>query len=253
MTWNKKHEEFAQSCNLSASQQIALRYILRRAKLHEPSEIEVDVRDTNKWIGKHRIYGKFHRKTVCSWIPALEEKTQGMITILKRYTPWVYKIMVRPLSFLARIESAKCADSPQVSTPDPMFDGDRKRRASELLLQNISRLDNLLQKIGLKCNQETLLRMWRFSGEKMSNIRDAVKYMLRVNQAKIERSKSFGSNGLGITTPIGWLHECLRYGNYIDESPVELPRFANVESIVSFVDSICERAIDTGQPINQLI
>ncbi|NJK56487.1 MAG: hypothetical protein HC939_11055 [Pleurocapsa sp. SU_5_0] len=103
MNWNKKHDKFALAYNLRESQGYVLRDILRKAKPNEPTEIEIDLRLTNRWIGKVRGSGEYHRKTITNAIAALDEKTQGMITILKRYNPWVYKILVRPLYLSTRV------------------------------------------------------------------------------------------------------------------------------------------------------
>ncbi|MCC0179941.1 hypothetical protein I4641_23725 [Waterburya agarophytonicola K14] len=234
MAWTKKHDNFALATNLSESQTLVLRDILRKAKLNEPCEIEVDVRPTNKWIGKHRLLGEFHRKTICNAIPALDEKSQGMLTILKRYSPWVYKILVRPLSFLEKIESANCASCPKSPTGNPMFDAASKERAHDLLLQNISKLDSLLSKLGMKCNSETLHRMWRYAGRKMDNVIEAVNHMLAVNRDKVERSTSFECKGKGIASPIGWLHDCLKFNRYLDWSQeIELPLYVTPTDLLS--------------------
>ncbi len=125
-----------------------------------------------------------------------------------------------------------------------MFDGKRKKKSNELLLQNISRLDTLLKSLGMKCNQETLHRMWRYAGKKMSEVENAVEYMLKCHKEKIEQSESLNGEKKGIFKPIGWLHDCLKYGRHIDVNEnVELPFFDSILALSNFVKGISP---DTG-------
>ncbi|MEY2833400.1 MAG: hypothetical protein RLZZ574_2659 [Cyanobacteriota bacterium] len=243
MNWNKKHDKFALACNLSESQQLVLRDALRKGKSYEPVEIEIDLRKTNCWIGKVRAKGEFHRKTITTAIAALDEKSQGMVTMLKRYNPWVYKILVRPLALVERIQSAKCASIPKLATGNPMFDADHKKNSRELLLQNISKLDSLFQKLGMRYTQDSLLRIWRLAGKQMSNVKNAVEYMLMTHADKIEQSRAGASpeEAEGITNPKGWLHDCLKYGWHTVNDMVNLP-YLEGDYVYTFVDSLISSA-----------
>jgi hypothetical protein len=237
MTWNKKHDEFALACNLSESQGYVLRDILRKGKLHEPTVTEIDLRVTNRWIGKVRVKGEFHRKTITNSINYLEEKSQGMVTVLKRYNPWVYKLLVRPLALVKRIQSAKCAPIPKLTTGNPMFDSDHKKNSRELLLQNISKLDSLFQKLGMKYTPDSLMRIWRLAGKNLTEVKSAVQYMLTCHAKKLEQSEGSDNEPQGITTPRGWLHECLKYGWHHGQDEVILP-YLEGDYVYSFVDSL---------------
>ena len=240
MIWTKKHDKFALALNLSESRCLILRDILRKAKLNEPSEVEIDLRKTNQWIAKVRSpHGAFHRKTVTTAIPELEAKTMGMVVVLKKYSPWVYRLMVRPLFLVEQLQSAKRESSLKPATKNSMYTEDRKQRARDLLLQNISKLDSFLSSLGMKCNHETLHRMWRYAGKSMSNIKDAVTYMLRVHKEKMELSQSTMGEQKGIVKPIGWLHDCLRWGRHLDEEVQKpLPYFDSILALTGFVSDI---------------
>ena len=105
-----------------------LRDALRKCR-NEPIEVEMDLRVTNKWIGKVRPKGEFHRKTMVTGIEALDEKTMGMFTIIKKYSPWVYRVLIRPLEFVERIQRAKCESTPKLPTLNPMFDAEHQKTA----------------------------------------------------------------------------------------------------------------------------
>lgn len=239
MFQNKKTEQFALSCGIRRSTLHALSWILRRAKRNEICEIEIDLRKFNAWIAKYRG-NPYDRKTIREIIDQLDNQTEGMIVFLKSYTPWVHKILVRPISFIEQQKTQKSGISPKLPTLDSMFDGDRKKRVDQLLLQNISRLDSLLKKLGLNCNQETLYRMWRYAGRKVENVKAAVEYMLQVNQAKIEYSRSFEDDGRGLESPIGWLHDCLKYKRYLnnDRQIIDLSSFDPILALAGYVDGV---------------
>ena len=239
MNWTKKHDKFALSLNLSDSQGYVLRDILRKGKLSEPSEIEIDLKQTNKWIGKVRPKGEYHRKTIQKAITTLDKCSMGMVTIIKRYNPWIYKILVRPLALVEGIRIAFCASAPNSNGGNPMYRDDHKKAARELLLRNISRLDTFLKKLGMNCNQETLHRMWRYAGGKMSEVEKAVEYMLVCHKEKLEQSESINGEPKGIFKPIAWLHECLKHGRHINvDAGGQLPYFDSILALASFVKGI---------------
>jgi len=237
MTWTKKHDKFALSVNLSESRKLILRDILRKGKLNEPTEVEVDLRVTNQWVGKCRLQGLFHRKTMTTAIPDLEEKTMGMIVVLKRYSPWVYKLLVRPLSFVERMQSAKCALAPKPTTANSMFSEQHKRKSREQLLQNISRLNSYLSKLGLNYTPDALNRLWRFSNRSMAEVKGAVEYMLKTHAEKIKNGEAaLPDADAGIRRPKGWLHDCLKYGWHINDKDVVLPFFDSISALADHVN-----------------
>ena len=244
MTWNKKNQQFALSCGLRPSAFQLMMCLLRKGNPNKVVEVEIDLRAENRWIGKHRPQGEFDRKTVKSALWQLDEKTKGMILVSKSYTWAIHKVIIRPLEIVLK-ENSQSGDSlPRLNRGNPMFSEKFKNRAKDLLLQNISKLDSLLKKLGMKCNLETLHRMWLYSGRSMENVASAVEYMLRVNKNKIESSTSFEKLGEGLKSPIGWLHDCLKYGRYIDcDENIELPNLNQFDSIMQLVRD-CNRLGD---------
>lgn len=238
MFQNKKTEQFALSCGIRRSTLHAMGWILRKAKPNEICELEIDMRKFNAWIAKYR--GRpYDRKTIREAIDQLDNQTEGMIVFVRSYSPWVHKIIVRPLSWVEQMKSPKLGNDPSEPTVKPMFDAEQKKRSNELLLQNISKLDSLLQKLGMNCNQETLHRMWRYAGKKMSEVEKAIEYMLKCHKEKIEQSSSLNDQPKGILKPVGWLHDCLKYGRHIDvNEDVELPYFDSILALGRFVKGI---------------
>lgn len=231
MTWTKKHDKFALACNLSESQGYVLRDTLRKGKLNEPTEIEIDLRVTNRWIGKVRARGEFHRKTITTAIAKLDEKTQGMVTILKRYNPWVYKILVRPLTIVEKIQSAFCASIPKLKTGNPMYSDEHKKRLALQQQQDISKLDSILSGIGLKFTMDNLRKLWRMAGKSFDEVKTAVEYLLHAHSTQ----------KTPIGNPHGWLVECLKYfwhKGFNLNYQAELPRFTSSSEIANFVDAL---------------
>ena len=106
MTWTKKHDEFCLEQKLRPSTRLLLRWLLRRAKLNQVAEIEIDLRVFNNWVAKRRGT-PYDRKTIREAIAQLDEETRGLVLITKRYSPWVQKLLVRPLSNVAEENSLK--------------------------------------------------------------------------------------------------------------------------------------------------
>ena len=146
MTWTKKHDEFCTKCRLRPSTRLLLHWLRPRAKFNEICQIEIDLKRFNSWIAKYR--GKpFERKTIREAIAQLNQLTLGAIVIMKSYTPWVHKILVRPISFIDWEKSQSWGKTPKLATGNPMYSEEHKKRARELLLQNISKMDKLLRSV----------------------------------------------------------------------------------------------------------
>ena len=226
--WTKKHDEFAMSCKLRPSTRLMLRWILRRAKLNEICEIEIDLRKFNQWIAKQRD-SEYDRKTIKEAIAQLDEFTQGMIVFMKSYSPWIHKIIVRPLNFVLEQKPQTLGKLPTLPTGNPMFDAERKQRVMEQQQQDISKLDSLFKQLGMNYTQDALLRIWRLAGKSFEEIKNGIELMLFQNSTQEEK----------IRNPHGWLVSCLRHGwqkglNLYYQ--LELPYFKYVEEIVEFVE-----------------
>ena len=237
----KKYQQFKLSCGLRPSTTEMCQWILRRAhKISQvkPVELEIDLklfnRDIAKWRGK-----PYDRKTLREAIAQLDSDTKGWFTIIKSYTPWIHKIMVRPLDMVLQRNSQDGDKPPKPPTGNPMFDSESKKRSNEQLLQNISKLDNLFQKLGMHYTRDALLRIWRMAGKKMSEVTKAVEYMLQCHSRQIEQSSNVDGEARGVRTPKGWLHRCLEYGwhDNIDDT-IDLPYFDSTWKIFSFVRDI---------------
>ena len=231
MTWTKKHDEFALARNFSESMSLISRYCLRRGKLSEPTEIELDLKQCNRWIGKHRVKGEYHRKTLATAIANLDERSDGMFVILKSYSPWIHKVLIRPLSFVEKLEDAKRASEPRVPTQKPMFDAEHKKRLAEQQQQDISKLDNIFRELGIIYTPDALVRIWRLSGKSITDVKNAIELMLFQNSTQAE----------SIRKPHGWLVSCLKNGwqkglNLYYQA--ELPMFSSVQEIDNFVGKI---------------
>jgi hypothetical protein len=209
---------------------------LRRAKRGEVSEIEIDLRVFNKYIESDRVRG-YDRKTLKEALAQLDEKTQGLILITKSYTWAVHKILVRPIDFVLREKSPDRGITPKPLTGNPMFGEDHKKASRELLLQNISKLDSLFRKLGMKYTQDSLLKIWRLAGKNLSEVKGAIEYMLTCHAKKLAKSEGLNNGTEGITTPKGWLHDCLKFGWHHNTDEVILP-YLEGEYVHSFVDSL---------------
>ena len=235
MILRKKHAEFCLEKKLRPSTTVLLGWILRRANNCGVSEIEIDLKVFNAWVAKKRGRG-YDRKTLSEATRQLDEKTEGLILVTKDYTPWIKKLLVRPLDLVLSQRAARLGKTPKLKRGNPMYSEAFKKRGREQLLQNISKLDCFLLKFGLKYTPDALHRLWRFSGKKMSNIQEAVKYMLKVHGEKVRASGATSiEEAEGIKKPQGWLHDCLKYGWHYTET-VELPLFdSSTSALMNFV------------------
>lgn len=229
MTWNKKNDQFALSCRLRPSTRLLLRWILRRAKLNQVCEIEIDLRIFNAWVAKNRGQA-YDAKTIREAIAQLDEKTQGLILVTKCYTPWVKKILVRPLEMVLDNLAQEQGKHPKLQTGNPMFSDDHKKRLALQQQQDISKLDSILSKLGIKFTLDNLHKLWRMAGKSFDEIKTAIEYMLHAHSTQ--------------KTPIGnahgWLVDSLKNGWHkgFNLNYVELPRFTCSSEIANFVDTL---------------
>ena len=110
MHWTKKHDELLTRFNLRPSTGQLWRWINRKIKSDTSTELEIDLKQFNKWIAKHRGKG-YARKTLKDSINQLFELTDGLFIELKKITWYYYKIIVRPLSFVSEKKSTQKGNS----------------------------------------------------------------------------------------------------------------------------------------------
>jgi hypothetical protein len=166
-----------------------------------------------------------------------------MVTMLKRYNPWVYKVLVRPLALVERIQSAKCGLMPKLPTGNPMFSNDHKTRVREQQQQDISKLDSFLSNLGIKFTRDNVAKLWRMSGKSMSEITTAVEYLLHAHSTQ----------KTPIRNPHGFLVASLKYGwhhGFNLQYQTKLPMFENVRDIFVYVKAaLTNQVTQVEQPI----
>ena len=231
MTWTKRLEQFALSCKLRQSDERLLRWLLRKAKRDRVDEIEMDLRLFNKFIERDR--GRpYDRKTAKTALWRLDELTQGMVLVTKSYTWAIHKVIIRPLEIVLKQNSQTGDCSPRLDRGNPMFSNAHKKKLDKQQQQEISKLDLLLSKVGLKYTHDNLLKLWRLAGKSWSEIESAIEHMLRANVEQVE----------GVTKPHGWLVSSLMYGwHRIAPEPVNLPHYSEFDGIMQLVRD-CSRS-----------
>lgn len=230
MTWNKRYEQFALSCAITRlSTTLLLRWVLRRAKQNGVIELLIDLRNFNTWVAKFR--GKpFDPKTLKTAIAQLDEQSEGLVIMTKQYSPWVMKILVRPLSFVLEKKFRKEGKIPKLPTLNPMFDAEHKKNVYKQQQQNISRLDSLFREIGMSYTPDALERIWRLAHKDYDEIVDAVQLLLHRHSTQ---SKP-------IPNPCGWLIDCLKFGWHFDSELVQSPLLPSFDTISALVED-CNR------------
>ena len=227
MTWTKKHDEFCLKQKLRPSTKLLLCWILRRANQYQVTEIEIDLIVFNSWIAKKRGT-PYDPKTIREAINQRYECTNGLVLISKDYTPWVKKLIVRPLSLVTQKKPQKTGTIPQENGSNPMYSEEHKKRAREQQQQNISKLDLLFTKVGLKYDHNALCRIWTLAGESMANITQSVELLLFRHSTQ---KKPMGNAE-------GFLIDCLTekwYEGFSLYYQTKLPYFSSAEKIGSFV------------------
>ncbi len=231
MTWNKKNDQFALWCGLRPSSMLLLRWILRRSKLNQVGEIEIDLRVFNAWVAKNRGRA-YDAKTIREAIAQLDQKTQGLVLITKSYTPWIKKVLVRPLEMVLQIKSQKQEKHPKLQTSKPMYSDEHKEAIALQQQQNISKIDTLFKNVGIAFSHDALNRIWRLSGKCLDNILQSVELLLHRHSTS---KKEIGN-------PQGFIVDCLTYGWYKTFDlyyQTELPFFTTGQEIANFVRGLC--------------
>ena len=231
MTWNKKNQQFALSCDIRRSSIELLQWILRKTDDYKTTEKLIDLKDFNKWIGKYRPKGKYDPKTVKEAIAQLNDSTFGWVVIVKTHNWHLHQILVRPVQFAIQEKSQTSENVPKPKPRNAMYSDVHKKRLALLLQQNISKLDSLLSNIGLTYNQSSLRRIWAIVGQKLEPIERAVEMMLYQNSVKPD----------SIANPKAWLIACLKDGWHhtfdLHYSP-DLPKFDSVGGIARYVREV---------------
>ncbi len=239
MTWNKRYDQFALSCGLRHSGERLLRWLLRRAKQNQVCEIEIDLRVFNKFIERDR--GRpYDRKTIKEALAQLDEKTQGLILITKSYTWAIKKVIVRPLGMVLQTNSQTGDKSLSLNRGNPMFSEDHKNRLALQQQQDISKIDSLFTKVGVKFDYHALQSIWRLSGKCLDNIVQSIELLLHRHSTQKEK----------IANPQGFIVDCLKYGWHRGFNlyyQTKLPFFKTGQEIANFVKGI----ISESPPVHQ--
>ena len=228
MTWTKKHDEFCQRQKLRPSTILLLGWILRRSNNATVVEIEIDLRLFNAWVEK--IRGRcFDRKTIREAIQQLDELTKGLVVVTKDYSPWVKKLLVRPLKMVLEQNSQSEGNIPKLTTGNSMYSEAHKHEAVKQQQQIITKLDSLFTKVGIKFDYAALNRIWKLAEKSMADITSAVELLLHRHSTQAEAIKN----------PQGFIINCLKYswqkGFDLFYQP-ELPQFESATAIASFVN-----------------
>lgn len=234
--WTKKYDEFCLSQGLRPSSKLLMAWIVRRTKNFVASEIEIDLRDFNKWIGKKR--GKpYDRKTLKYALAQLLDKTEGLVVSLTRVAWYYFKLHVKPLSYLDRDNIPKTGKSPQTESSKTLWHHSSADKTYKQQQQNIIQIDNLLQKVGLKYDNQAINRIWRLSGKCIERIVKAVELLLYRHQTT------------AIAKPHGFIIECLKHnwqeGFDLYYEP-ELPKFISNRDLCNFVSEIKTSSLSLG-------
>ena len=241
MTWNKKNQQIEMLAGLRQSSVRIAQPILRRADKFKPTKVLVDLKQINKSIARYR--GRpYDPKTLKEAIAQLDELTFGWFVITKTYNWHLHEVMVYPVEMVLQKLSENRDKTPKLNRGNPMYSEDHKKNQDEQQQQEISKLDSLLGKIGLKFTYDNLRRLWREADKSWNNVERAIKYMLKAN----------GSQSKGVRNPHGFLVECLRWGWYIDPEPeMELPVFGSDPLLNRFVRDIFSFALSRDNPVCQ--
>lgn len=228
MYFTKKHEEWALFFGLRPSTRLIWSCIIRKTKDDRPQEIEIDLLTINKWIAKKRGKG-YDRKTLKLAIAQLEERTEGLIVVLKKYSWHCYKLLVRPLSFLSEKKSQKGEAPTGENHGNPALSEEQQNRKVQQQQQNINRIDNLLRKVNLRFDGDALARIWQLSGKCINRVVECVDFML------------YRNSSTAVERPHGYFMNALKYGlgmGFDSYYEPELPKFNSVAELGQYVANL---------------
>ncbi len=225
MHWTKQHDELLNRFNLRPSTGKLWRWINRKIKSDTSTELEIDLKQFNKWIAKDRGKG-YDRKTLKDSINQLFELTDGLFIELKKITWYYYKIIVRPLFFVTEKKSTEEEQSPKPRELKARYPGESPDHKLQQQQQNITKVDNLFRQINMRFDRDALNRIWRMAGKSLDRIKQAIELLLYRNSTT------------QISNPHGFIIESLKHGwqdgfnlNYVPD----IPRFNDKASLIKFV------------------
>ena len=235
MYWTKKHDEvYNLRFNLKGSASLLARYINRRTKGDTAEEIEIDLREFNKWVGKKRT--PYDRKTLKLAIAKLFDRTEGLIVCWKQINWYYYKIIVKPISFLDEKKTQESEQSPNSETIECPSYNVPEKRGSLQQQHNINQLNTILGKVGLKYDSDALLRIWRLSGKSLTRVREVVELMLYRHRSNPVRKAH------------GFIIDALKHNWQCGFNPFyepDLPKFASIPDLVKFTDAVFDQPMKT--------
>ena len=177
MYWTKQHDELLNRFQLRPSTGQLWRWINRKIKSDTSTELEIDLKQFNTWIAKHRGRG-YDPKTLKEALNQLLEQTERLFIELKKVTWYYYKIIVRPLSFVAEKKSPESGKFPDVTDSKPPFSNESPDQRLQQQQQNITQVDNLFRKINMRFTRDALNRIWRLAGKSLDRIKQAMELLL---------------------------------------------------------------------------
>lgn len=228
MNFTKKHEEWSLFFGLRPSTRLIWSCIIGKTRGDRSYEIEIDLIAINKWVAKKR--GKpYDRKTIKLAIAQLEERSEGLIVVMKKYSWHCYKLLVRPLSFLCEKKSQESEKVPNSSGGNPQFSDVSRDREVQQQQQSISKIDKLLREVGLRFDSEALVKIWQLSGKCIDRVTQTIELMLYRNCST------------PIARPHGFVIDCLRQGwskGFDIFYQPELPKFNCVGELRQYVSNL---------------
>ena len=234
MTWTSKHEKLSIKNNWWKSAERVVKYIVNRVPANRAVEYEFDRQEFEKYL--KRFGGSpYHRTTITKVFQHLEEKSDGLIVVLRNYGHGVYKLLVRPISYITENKNPKADLGNGQNRVKPMYTEEQKKRAAQQQQQDITNIDRLCREIGLTYDANALNRIWRLAGKKVDQVVNAIKLLLYRNGTK------------KVEKPHGFIVDCLKYGWCQDIDlyyQPELPVFKNRMSIDKFVSGIADGILD---------
>ena len=233
MTWTHKHQELAIKNGWWNSTINLASYIYKRTNNQSAIEFEFDANKFQKHITKLR--GKpYDRTTIPKAMRQLEEKSDGLIVVMRFYGRGIYKLVVRPISFLQGNKTTKREASQSQNAGNPMYSEEQKKRLALQQQQYINKIDRLTENIGLKFDSDALTRIWKLSGKSLEMVTKAVKFVLYRNSNGVEKLRN----------PHGLLIDALRRGWAKDFDlyyEPELPTFNNRMAIDTFINDLAKK------------
>ena len=183
MYWTKKHDEFCLLHKITASSAVLLfKYIIRRTKTVTTEELEIDLKNFNCWIKQKRGKG-YDPKTLKEAIAMICDRSDGMVVEFKHYSWYCRKLIVKPVTFFAKKKSPKIGEDTKTESPNPSWRRSSNDEKLQQQQQDISNIDKLTKKIGLKYDPDALNNIWRLSGKSINRVIKAIELMVYRNHS----------------------------------------------------------------------